>query len=109
MKFGMLLTTSPEKENSETLIKLAHAALDSGHEVAVFLMDDGVYNVVNGVDVSTRFAGLTTKGASLALCAHTAELRGVKREDFIEGVSFGGQYDLAIIANEADRFLTFGG
>ncbi|MEW5768626.1 MAG: DsrE family protein [bacterium] len=109
MKFGMLLTTSPESQNSETVINLAEAALEAGHKVELFLMDDGVYNVVTGAGISARFAELITKGASLALCAHTAEERGVEKEDCLEGVGFAGQYELACMVNEADRFLTFGG
>lgn len=109
MKFGMLLTTSPESWNSEIVINLAGAVLEAGHEVELFLMDDGVYNVVAGNSISPRFAELMTKGASLALCAHTAEERGVEKEDCLEGVSFAGQYELACMVNETDRFLTFGG
>ena len=109
MKLCMLLTTSPENQNSETVIKLAQAALEAGHTVELFLMDDGVYNVVKGVKISVRFAGLMTKGASLALCGHTAEERGVEKEDCLEGVKYAGQYELACMVNEADRFLTFGG
>ena len=109
MKLGMLLTISPENQNSEVVLKLANAALDAKYEVNLFLMDDGVYNVVRGNKISPKFAGLLTKGASIALCGHTAEERGVEKEDCLEGVQYAGQYELACMVNEADRFLTFGG
>jgi len=109
MKLGILLTTSPENQNSHTVTNLAGAACEAGHEVELFLMDDGVYNIVKDVPVSLKFAELMTKGASCALCGHTAEDRGVKKEACITGVKFAGQYELAVLVNEADRFLTFGG
>jgi sulfur relay (sulfurtransferase) complex TusBCD TusD component (DsrE family) len=109
MKINVLLTTSPELENSNTVLNLINAAIDLGHESTIFFMDDGVYNVVKGNHISSKFAQLRDKGASLALCGHTAEERGVKKEDCIDGVAFAGQYELAVLINESDRFLTFGG
>jgi sulfur relay (sulfurtransferase) complex TusBCD TusD component (DsrE family) len=109
MKFGMLLTTSGENQNSEVLIKLAMAAIEAGHEIELFFMDDGVYNVMTGNKISRRFAELIAKGASLSLCGHTAEVRGVEKEGCVEGVSFAGQYELACMVNETDRFVMFGG
>lgn len=109
MKIGMLLITSPEDQNSETVIKIAQAAIEAGHTVEIFLMDDGVYNVVKKVKISVSFARLMAKGASIAICGHTAEDRGVEKEDCLEGVKYAGQYELACMVNETDRFLTFGG
>ena len=109
MKLGVLLTTSPENQNSEAVLKLAKASLAAGHEVNLFLMDDGVYNVMTGNSISPKFAELMTKGATLALCGHTAEIRGVGKEDCLEGVQYAGQYELACMVNETDRFLMFGG
>ncbi|MBU1262313.1 DsrE family protein, partial [bacterium] len=42
-------------------------------------------------------------------CGHTAEQRGVEKENCLPGVKYAGQYELACMVNEADRFLTFGG
>jgi len=109
MKMGILLTTSPENQNAGTVINLATAALGAGHEVSLFMMDDGVYNVVAKNKISSRFAGLRDAGAFLALCGHTAEERGVEEDDCLTGVKYAGQYELAVMVNESDRFLSFGG
>jgi len=109
MKLGMLLTTSQENQNSEIVLKLADASLIAGHKIELFLMDDGIYNVVTRNKISPKFVELMAKGASLALCGHTAEIRGVEKEDCLEGVKYAGQYELACMVNEVDRFLTFGG
>jgi sulfur relay (sulfurtransferase) complex TusBCD TusD component (DsrE family) len=98
-KLGILLSTSPESENTYTVIKIAEAALLAGKEVYIFLMDDGVYNVNH-----SNFCGLTDRGAQITLCGHNAEERNVLRK---EGIDFGSQYDLAGIAHKVDRFLAF--
>ncbi|MBI4377763.1 MAG: DsrE family protein [Nitrospinae bacterium] len=98
-KLGILLTTSPESENTFTVIKLSESALASGKDVHIFLMCDGVYNIHN-----EDFVSLVNKGASITLCAHNASERHVEER---EGINFGSQYDHAHIVNESDRFLSF--
>ncbi len=100
MKLGILLTSSPENENTNTVISISSAALEQGHEVSIFLMYDGVYNVHK-----KEFAQLADKGVSIALCAMNAEQRKVGK---VEGILFGSQYDHACIAGEVDRFISFG-
>jgi sulfur relay (sulfurtransferase) complex TusBCD TusD component (DsrE family) len=103
----MLLTTSPENQNSEIVIKLANAAITAGHEVEIFFMDDGIYNVVKGNSISPKFKELINRGAFLALCGHTAEVRGVDKEDCLDEVKYAGQFELAGMVNSSDRFLMF--
>lgn len=100
MKLGILLTTSPENENTNTVIEISKAARDEGHEVSIFLMYDGVYNVNK-----KEFAELVDKGIEIAICALNAEQRKVAR---VEGILFGSQYDHACIASDVDRFISFG-
>ncbi|VVB85101.1 DsrE/DsrF-like family protein [uncultured archaeon] len=100
MKLGILLTSSPENENTHTVISLSRAAREEGHEVSIFLMYDGVYNVHK-----KEFAELTERGVSIAVCALNAEQRNVKK---VDGILFGSQYDHACIAGDVDRFISFG-
>ncbi len=100
MKLGILLTTSPENENTSTVIALSRAARDQGHEVSIFLMYDGVYNVNK-----KEFVELAGKGVNIAVCALNVEQRKISR---VEGILFGSQYDHACIASDADRFISFG-
>lgn len=100
MKLGILLTTSPENENTNTVISLSRAARGQGHEVSIFLMYDGVYNVNK-----KEFAELANNGVSIAICALNAEQRFVKK---VDGILFGSQYDHACIAGNVDRFISFG-
>jgi len=100
MKLGILLTTSPENENTNTVIEISKAAREEGHEVSIFLMYDGVYNVNK-----KEFVELIDKGVDIAVCAFNAEQRKIAR---VEGILFGSQYDHACIASNVDRFISFG-
>ncbi len=100
MKLGILLTTSPENENTGTVIAISKAAREQGHEVSVFLMYDGVYNINK-----EEFADLVKNGVNIAVCALNAEQRNVGK---VDGILFGSQYDHACIAGDVDRFLSFG-
>ncbi len=100
MKLGILLTTSPENENTNTVIEISRAARDQGHEVSIFLMYDGVYNVNK-----KEFRELVEMGVNIAVCALNVEQRSVGR---VEGILFGSQYDHACIASDVDRFISFG-
>jgi sulfur relay (sulfurtransferase) complex TusBCD TusD component (DsrE family) len=107
MKIGILLLTSPENENTEVVAKLSSSAKKKC-DVEIFLMDDGVYNVKKDTKAGERFSELISEGISVSLCAHTAEERGLEKRDCIEKVGFAGQYELATLVNESDRFLVFG-
>ncbi len=100
MKLGILLTTSPENENTNTVIAISRAAKEAGHEVSVFLMYDSVYNAYK-----KEFAELIDKGVSIAVCALNVEQRKMSR---VPGILFGSQYDNACIASNVDRFISFG-
>ncbi len=100
MKLGILLTTNPDNENTHSVIEISRAAREQGHEVSIFLMYDGVYNIHK-----KEFAELVDKGISITVCTLNVEQRRVGR---VEGVLFGSQYDHACIASDVDRFISFG-
>ncbi|MDF1557892.1 MAG: DsrE family protein [ANME-2 cluster archaeon] len=99
MKLGILLTTPPSHQNTHSVIQLSRAAREQGHEVGVFMMADGVYNILH-----QPLLDLVNDGVELSLCAHNAMQRGLEK---VEGVQWGSQYDLSVLANESNRFLTF--
>ncbi|MDH4317847.1 MAG: DsrE family protein [Desulfobulbaceae bacterium] len=95
----ILLTSSPENENSHTAVKLSQAALAKDHRVKIFLMSNGVYHVLH-----PRFLKLIEQGVEVTLCGSNAAERGIEER---EGVTFGSQYDLSVMAATADSFITF--
>jgi len=98
LRIAIELLSGYEWEDARTVRKLAEAALAQGHQVDIFLMDDGVYQ-------AAALADLAGKGANLAVCAHNCSQRTVER---VEGVLWGSQYDWAETVAEADRVLVFG-
>ena len=98
-KLGLLLTTSPEHANTNTVIKLADAALAKGIEVRIFIMCDGVYNIHN-----ISFLQLVDKGAKICLCSHNLNERF---QDETDDVEMGSQYDFAQHVGEVDKLLAF--
>lgn len=112
MKIGFLLHKSPEHQDAHTVRKLAETFADSGHEVSVFLMEDGILNAVSiknqqGRGLSAGFDVLIPKGVKVALCTYTAEIRGIAHDSILKGVDFHSQYDLSKLISECDRFLSF--
>jgi sulfur relay (sulfurtransferase) complex TusBCD TusD component (DsrE family) len=99
-KLGLFLSTSPEHENTHTVIKLAEAAVVGGHEVHIFIMCDGVHNAF-----VPAFDALVEKGARIVLCSHNlAERQRPKLEGTIV---CGSQYDHAQLVSSVDRYLAF--
>jgi sulfur relay (sulfurtransferase) complex TusBCD TusD component (DsrE family) len=98
-KLGILLTTSPEHANTNSVIKISEAALKYGVEVRIFLMCDGVLNVNH-----LPFIRLLDRGARVCLCQQNLNERF---QDETNGVTLGSQYDFACNVKEVDRLLAF--
>jgi sulfur relay (sulfurtransferase) complex TusBCD TusD component (DsrE family) len=110
MKIGILMTSSPEHENAHTVGQLSANFLKAGHQVEIFLMDDGVYHAVKNESRNRLFSNvneLIAKGAKIYLCAVTAEARGLQENHLVEGVELSSQYELSQIVDGSDRFLAF--
>ena len=117
MKIGILLCSSPESQDGHTVGRLAEGLLAGGHQLSVFLMDDGVYHAARHAGPAAPgkpgysaldLAGLIERGAKVALCAVTAKARGVAESQLYPAVEWSSQYELAQIVKESDRFLAFG-
>jgi tRNA 2-thiouridine synthesizing protein D len=113
-KLGILLTTGPfQVQNCDTAASLAEAALDRGHEVALFLYLDGVYNPIKhqtfpdlGRMPKDRFAALADRGARIIACGVCVNARGLEKgKDYVAGVTVGGLPDFAEIVGEVDRLV----
>lgn len=115
MKIGVLLCSSPESEDGFTVGQLAGGLLSAGHEVSLFLMDDGVYHAAKSTtsDVGTGYSKLELsrlieQGARVSLCAVTAKARGLGDAQLLPKVELSSQYELSHLVKDADRFLAFG-
>jgi tRNA 2-thiouridine synthesizing protein D len=116
-KIVFLLMTSPyTTQRSDTVVKLAKAALEEGHEVTgIYLYVDGVYNVNKKIDPGSKeerniaelFKELSDKGIPVRVCPVCASYRGIKEEELVEGAEFDGLAGFAEMFEEADKIITF--
>ncbi len=97
---AILLTTSPEHENTHTVIKLAEAAIAMGKDVQIFMMCDGVYNVYNSDIVS-----LKDKGAEISVCEHNSAERAVDAEK--SPAEAASLYVLGTIIEDCTKLVAF--
>lgn len=97
-KLAIMLTSGVESEDAHTVRKITESALRLGHEVSLFLMDDGVFNLNSLKD-------LVQQGVQITICAHNAYERELQKE---EGVLFGGQNDWAHTVHDSERVIVFG-
>jgi sulfur relay (sulfurtransferase) complex TusBCD TusD component (DsrE family) len=95
---GLLLSTGPENPNLDAVIGLSQAALDSGKDVYLYLIDEGVLTVED-----PRFEPLRQAGLKLFACAYGAQQHGVPRQD--ERATYCGLVVLSNIVSSCDRFI----
>jgi sulfur relay (sulfurtransferase) complex TusBCD TusD component (DsrE family) len=109
MIIGFLLATGPDRPDGATVERVARAALDRGHGVHIFLMQEGVEHVRNHSENPSRerMEALIAAGAEVTLCALNARRRHLAKEEAIPGVTFGSQYDHARIVAASGRYLAF--
>ncbi len=100
MKLGLLLSTPPEHPNLEIVMGLGSAALETGHEVYLYLIDEGVKNL--GCEEIGR---LVTQGTRLLVCAYSCQRRGLPTSG-----PYGTYCGLVLLSDMirgCDRFLPF--
>ncbi|MBI5190076.1 MAG: DsrE family protein [Nitrospirae bacterium] len=99
-KLGILLTTSPEQQDMHSVIRICEAAIESGKEVKLFMMCDGVYG-----SNCAALTGLIPKGVEVSQCHHNAEERKIEEEH--SPVKSASQYIFSNIIEDVDKLITF--
>jgi tRNA 2-thiouridine synthesizing protein D len=110
----IVVTAAPNRSAAwQTAVSLAAAAIELGHQVALFLFMDGVYGAIRrqrrpvpAVLPSVELASLMGRGVRVCLCATAAEHRGLATGTLMAGVTVGGLPDLALMAEDADRLVS---
>ena len=98
MKLGILVNTD---KHTQDIIGLTNAAVFRGHEVIIFMMDDGVKLLSN-----PSVTGLCGKqGVKMGFCDHSAGKAGVSKEGIPSQVVCGSQFDNANMNHNADRVI----
>lgn len=101
-KVGILLALPPSHESSKTVHGLSEAALQAGHEVYLYLIDEGVKNMQEA-----RYLSLAHAGAKLFVCAYGCQQHQVPTEKVDPAVSLCGLVVLSGIIDACEPFLSF--
>ncbi len=109
---GIILYTDPfHSQNSNTVLKLIESALKKGHEVSMFLMDNGIYNACSNLELFKKRINipeeLSNLNINIVTCGQNVKERGLKEEDLIKNAKYGDMYDLSNIIKEVDRLICF--
>jgi sulfur relay (sulfurtransferase) complex TusBCD TusD component (DsrE family) len=101
-KLGILLALPPSDPSATTVHGLAQAALDAGHEVYLYLIDEGVKNIH-----SPPYQQLATSGTKMFACAYGCQQHHVSTVDLDPSISLSGLVVLSGIIDACDPFLSF--
>lgn len=98
MKLAILVNTDRHKAH---VLGIVNAAVEKGHEVVIFSMDDGTRLLEDA-----EFTALSgVKGVSMSFCDHSTGLLGVKKDGIPEAIVKGSQFNNAMMNSEADRVI----
>lgn len=111
-----LFLTSPPfgSQAPDTALNLAEAALAQGYQVNLFLSADGVYGAAAGQKASglpavgERLPELMARGLRVDLCGSCLQLRGLRRDQRIEGPQPSSLKNLFAMMAESRAFLALG-
>jgi hypothetical protein len=95
---GIMVT---KYENLEHIVGVIKAARAARHPVKVFMTDEGVKFSTNPEFLELLKVG----GIEILVCGHSCERIGI--HDQTEGVSFGSQYNNAVMLHDSTRVLIF--
>ena len=101
-KIGFLLALPPTHTSAGTVHGLARAALDAGHEVYLYLIDEGVKNIH-----TDDYRGLAQAGARVFVCAYGCQQHHVQTATIDPKMSLCGLVVLSGIIDACDPFLSF--
>lgn len=101
-KIGFLLALPPSHASASTVNGLAQAALTAGHEVYLYLIDEGVKNMP-----TSQYRELAHAGAKVFVCAYGCQQHNVPTTDTDPSMSLCGLVVLSGIIDTCKPFLSF--
>ncbi len=98
MKLGILVNTNAYLDD---VIGITNAAVSKGHEVGIFVMDEGTRLLETKEFVS--LCGI--QGMNITYCNYNVERLGVSKEISPDEIVCGSQYDNAVMVHNADKVI----
>jgi len=101
-KIGLLLALPPSHDSAVTVNGLAEAAPAAGHEVYLYLIDEGVKNLS-----SPSYRRIAQSGAKVFAYAYGCQQHHVSTADLDPAISLSGLVVLSGIMDACEPFLSF--
>lgn len=98
MKLGILVNTN---DHLSAITGVTRAAVDKGHQVTIFSMDEGT-RLLESLDY-TSLAEL--QGVSMSYCEHSALELTVNTDGLTDSIERSSQYSNAAMNHNADKVL----
>ena len=98
MKIGILVNSDKRLDD---IVGITRAAVEKGHEVNIFAMDEGVRLLCE-----PEFTGLCgIDGVEMSYCDHSTDQLKCKPKGIPGEIVCGSQYDNAAMAHNSDRVI----
>lgn len=101
-KLGLLLALPPSDPSATMVHGLAQASIEAGHEVYLYLIDEGVKNIG-----SPLYQQLATSGVKMFACAYGCQQHHVSTVNLNPAISLSGLVVLSGIIDACEPFLSF--
>ena len=114
MRIGFVERTGPySSQNIDTVYELSKRAIAKGHQVDIFLYEDGTINLNKNIkspgerNIADRMIELIGMGVKVSGCGLCAKFRGIGKDVAIDGTKIAGMAVLASMVENCDRIITF--
>lgn len=101
-KVGFLLALPPSHSSALTAQRLVEATLEAGHEAYLYLIDEGVKNLL-----TPEYQSLAQVGAKVFVCAYGCQRHHLPTEEVPAGMSLCGLVVLSGIIDSCEPFFSF--
>jgi tRNA 2-thiouridine synthesizing protein D len=113
-QIAIMIFESPYgREKVYTAMRFALTALTDGHQVTIILIQDGIFvgkkdqKPSDYPNLAEYLQNAIDQGLKVIACGVCCNARGVKQDDFIDGITIVGMHEIVQAVTESDKTLTF--
>lgn len=115
-KILMIINGEPGNMKAWNALRLAAGLVGVDLELKIFLLDNGVYLAKTGqkpvpglaeFDCAKKLKDLMELGVEVKACITCIDMKGVGREELLDGVAVSNLMELAEVIRDSDQTLTF--
>ena len=112
----IIINECPGEMKAWNALRLADGMCAIDNNVSIFLLDNGVFVAKKGqsapdglklFELSGKVEEIIGHGARVFACGVCLRLKGLEKEDLVDGVEIGALTELCKMIDESDHVLTF--